>query len=276
MNTKGCNHFFIGVLALCTTFFCLPAGVHKSDAKIIDSVTTNVKHPEIGKGGSACQKLAAISPVKGNGQRVFKHWVNRCGERAEMATKRTKIGSTYWYGWSLFVPSTWKDTDAGFDIVNQFPTYPSHNGRFPKSGCGASGSTISRQANKGLVFNLQRKGDNVDVLCTKHTLAKISEIKGKWTDFVMHVKWTGNKDGFLKLWMKTGNNKYIQKINYQGATFWNDENTGPYFKMGLYKGEPNFKGPAPRFLYTAEYRLGDANSSFKQVMPRLSKQKIVE
>ena len=46
--------------------------------------------------------------------------------------------------------------------------------------------------------------------------------------------------------------------------------------MGLYKGNPNFKGPAPRSLYTAEYRLGDANSSFKQVVPRLSKQKIAE
>ncbi|MBD2305484.1 heparin lyase I family protein [Chroococcidiopsis sp. FACHB-1243] len=273
MNTKGCNHFFIGVLALCTTFLCLPEGVHKSDAKIIDSVITTVKRPELGKGGSACQKLATIPPTKGNGQKVFKHWVDRCGERSEMATKKTKIGETYWYGWSMFVPSTWKDTDAGFDIVNQFGAFPSKKGRRYK--CGGIGSKISRQGSN-FIFDLQRQGNFVDVECTKFNLAKVSQLRGQWTDFVMQVKWTGNKDGFLKLWMKTGNGNYVQKINHQGATFWNDEGTGPYFKMGLYKGNPNFKGPAPRSLYTAEYRLGDANSSFKQVVPRLSKQKIAE
>jgi hypothetical protein len=68
--------------------------------------------------------------------------------------------------------------------------------------------------------------------------------------------------------MKTGNGSNIQKVDYKGRTFWNDEGTGPFFKMGDYKGDPNFKGPAPRTLYTDEYRLGNDKSSFDEVAPR--------
>lgn len=84
----------------------------------------------------------------------------------------------------------------------------------------------------------------------------------------MQVKWTGNQDGFLKLWMRKGGGDYSQAVDYQGRTYWNDEGEGPLFKMGVYKGDPDFKGPAPRYLYTDEYRLGDNNSSFEEVEPR--------
>ncbi len=84
----------------------------------------------------------------------------------------------------------------------------------------------------------------------------------------MHVKWTGDSGGFLKLWTRTGGGEYSQEVDYQGRTYWNDEGEGSYFKMGLYKGDPNFKGPAPRYLYTDEYRMGDSSSSFEEVAPR--------
>ncbi|MDV2996459.1 MAG: hypothetical protein N4J56_006113 [Chroococcidiopsis sp. SAG 2025] len=195
----------LGTIFLGTALFA-SVGIHQSHAGIIESSTEITQARNKG-----CSGIEPSYNIKRAGQTAFKHWINRCGERAELEKKKTKIGETYWYGWSLFVPTDWQDSDPGFDIVNQFPAYPSHNGRFPKSGCGAAGSTISRQANKGLMFNLQRKGDNVDVLCTKHALAKISEIKGKWTDFVMHVKWTGNNDGFLKVWVKVGDGHTFKK-----------------------------------------------------------------
>lgn len=256
-----------------STIFIFSVGVHKSNAKIIESVTEKINHVELGKGGANCQKVETTSTFKRGGQKAFKHWIDRCGERAEMKMKRTKIGGTYWYGWSMFIPSDWQDTSAHYDIVNQWataPTMPVRGGGTFK--CGANGSHLARQDDT-FYFIFQRQGDSVDVKCTKYPLAKVSAVRGKWIDFVMHVKWTGNKDGFLKLWIKAGDRSYTQEINYKGRTFWNDEGTGPYFKMGLYKGEPGFKGPAPRYLYTDEYRLGDANSSFEQVAPRFSRVK---
>lgn len=265
-----------GAVLLSTTF-SFTTGINKSEAKLIDSVTENIseakaKEASGAKGGASCNKLENVStfidntihPVRG-GKQAFRHWVNRCGERSELRMKKTTIGQTYWYGWSMYIPSDWQDTNEGFDIFSQWATYPTpRNGKFT---CGANGSYMVRNG-KNVVFKFQHKGDSADIQCDRYTLATISNIRGKWVDFVMQVKWTGDKDGFLKLWMKTGNTSYTQKVDYQGRTFWNDEGEGPFFKMGEYKGDPNFKGPAPRYLYTDEHRLGDSNSSFEEVAPR--------
>lgn len=250
---------------------------NKVQAKIIESVTEDVSEANAteasrSKGGSSCNSLENVStfvdnsvhPVRG-GKQAFRHWVNRCGERSEFRMKKTKIGETYWYGWSMYIPTDWGDSDKGFDILSQWATYPTkRNGNFA---CGANGTYMTRNG-RNVVFKFQYKGDKEDIECDRYNLAKISDIRGKWVDFVMQVKWTGDKDGFLKLWMRTGGDEYSQEVDYRGRTYWNDEGEGPYFKMGLYKGDPNFKGPAPRYLYTDEYRLGDRNSSFEEVAPR--------
>lgn len=265
----------IGAVALLSTLSLTIAP--KSEAKIIESVVestseANATEAERAKGGSSCNRLENVSTFEDNslhpvrsGQKAFRHTVNRCSERSEFRMKKTQIGQTYWYGWSMFVPKDWGDSDPGFDILTQWATYPTkRNGNFT---CGANGSYITRNGNN-VVFKFQHKGEDTDIQCDRYNLAKISDIRGKWVDFVMQVKWTGNKDGFLKLWTRTGDGEYSQEVDYQGRTYWNDEGEGPNFKMGLYKGDPNFKGPAPRQLYTDEYRMGDSSSSFEEVAPR--------
>jgi len=44
-----------------------------------------------------------------------------------------------------------------------------------------------------------------------YPVADIEAIKGKWV-FVMHVKWTGDSDGFLKLWVKEGDKSYNLRL----------------------------------------------------------------
>jgi len=241
----------------------------KTQAEIIDSVTQSINQARdlessSSSGGESCNQLVNVNSIKGI-QHAFKHWVNLCGERSELVMNKTEIGKSYWYGWSMFVPSDWQDTSVGYDIVNQWATYPTDK-KFSQ-GCGGNGSYIAR-TNETFTFNLQHQGDSAQIDCNKFPIASVSEIKGKWVDFVMHVKWTGNKDGFLRLWTKIGSQPYNFTINYVGATYWNDEDTGPYFKMGLYKGDPHFEGPSPRYLYTTQYRLGDAKSTFKDVAPK--------
>jgi hypothetical protein len=270
----------LGVAVLGTSFF-LSVGVNKSHAEIIDSVTENIsqasgRHFSSAKGGSACNHLQNVTTFMGNtahpvraGQQAFMHQVDRCGERSEFEMKRTEIGKTYWYGWSMFIPSNWQDSDAGGEVVSQWLSFPGPHD-FRKA-CGASASFIARgrsgTSRDRFYYFLQHAGDTVEIECNKFPLTKVSEMRGKWVDFAMNVKWTGNKDGFVKLWMKIGNGSYTQKVDYKGRTFFNDEGAGPYFKMGLYKGDPNFAGPAPRIIYTDEYRLGNDRSSFEEVSP---------
>lgn len=240
---------------------------YTSQAKVIDAVTDDISQARSrefsnSKGGDACNKLEADHTVAG--RQAFRHWVARCGERSELAMQRTVLGNTYWYGWSIYIPPDWQDTPRGYDIVNQWLVYPAQI-HFKKA-CGAAGSYIARNQDK-FTFAFQRQGDTQEVVCTRYPLAEVADIRGKWVDFVMHVKWTGDQDGHLKLWMKIGNEPYQVMVDYTGSTYWNYAKTGPYFKMGLYKGDPNFKGPAPRYLYTANYRLGDASSDFQAVNP---------
>ncbi len=65
---------------------------------IIEAVTETVAQArgrEQGKGGPECQSLAGVSapaaPVRA-GKIAFQHRVMRCGERSELAMRKTKIG----------------------------------------------------------------------------------------------------------------------------------------------------------------------------------------
>ena len=122
-----------------------------------------------------------------------------------------------------------------------------------------------------LVYHLQGS-DNEDGrgggFCEEIRLAPFDEsLKGAWIDFVQHAVWTGDEDGFVRLWMKVGDGDYRQVVDYEGVTWWNDEDGGPYFKMGLYTGDPGWKGRSPAVVYTDEYRLGSAEAGFEAVAP---------
>ena len=199
------------------------------------------------------------------GKTAFQHRVNQKGERSELAMMKTEIGGTYWYGWSMLLPKDFDHTGSK-TIVMQLAAYPTpRNGKFP---CKTSGPFMHVSTDGRLVFHLQHKGDDQDMVCDEFTVAEdVSKLKGKWLDFVMHAKWTGNEDGFLQFWVKVDDNNYFQKVDYQGRTWWNDEDKGPYFKMGAYMGDPGWQGPPERTIYTDEYRLGNLNSSFDDVAP---------
>ncbi len=234
---------------------------------IIESVTESVKEARgrefvKSKGGPECNELMEVSSPTRAGKTAFKHWVSQCGERSELAMARTEIGGTYWYGWSMFIPADY-DHREHYTIVMQLATWPSpRNGEFP---CSGNGHKISITDSGNLRYDLQRAGKTQDSVCEKFQLGDL--VKGKWTDFVMHAKWTGDEDGFLKLWMRIGKEKYEHKIDHKGRTWWNDEDKGPYFKMGAYMGDPKWGGPESRTVYTDEYRLGDTEADFDDVAP---------
>lgn len=242
-----------------------PARSHLIESVTDDIEAARVREYQRSKGGPECNFMRQVSSPVRAGTAAFEHRVLTCGERSELAMARTEIGGTYWYGWSMYVPEEFDHT-GHYSIVMQMNTWPSpRDGKFP---CGGNGHKIQIGSSGALGFDLQRAGVEKDSECEKFPLGHVEAMKGKWIDFVMQGKWTGNPDGFLKLWMRVGEEPYRQVIDYRGRTWWNDEDRGPYFKMGLYTGDPNWKGPPNRTLYTDEYRLGGAEARFEDVAPR--------
>jgi hypothetical protein len=239
-----------------------------AQAEIIESVTEDIstargREADRSKGGPSHNKLTSTtSPVR-LGKTAFKHWVSNRGERSELAMRRTEIGGTYWYGWSMFLPDDF-DHRGSDTIVMQLASWPTpRNGRFPHS---ANGPYLEIQPSGRLIMHLQHRGEDKDMVCDDFVIAEdVASLRGNWLDFVMHAKWTGDNDGHFQLWMRFGNDPYEKKVDYKGATWWNDEDTGPYLKIGAYMGEPGWKGPESRTVYTDEYRLGDDKSSFEEV-----------
>ena len=218
-------------------------------AGIIDSKTDTLEPFDKGGNLDGGTITEVTSPARAGGK-AFRHYIPTSGKRAEISFDRTKIGETYWLGWSLYFPKNF-NPEGRTNIVSQWAAYPSsRNGNFA---CGGNGHKLTANGNK-FEYDLQFQPNE----CIEYDLGAVS--KERWVDFVMHVKWTGNKDGFLYLW-KDG----VQVISYNGPTWYNDEGDGPYFKMGAYKGSSG-KG-ADFELFTDEYRLGDSSSSMGQVTP---------
>lgn len=217
------------------------------------------------KGGTESNKLNVVTEKVRGGKYAFEHYVNNRGERSELAMVKSEIGREYWYGWSMLIPEDF-DFSGSYSIVAQMASYP--NQSYRKFKCGANGPYMVITSDGSLDFRLQFAGRKEDSDCIKYMLIQdISEYRGKWLDFVINAKWTGNDDGFLKMWLKADDNNYFQKINYRGPTWWNDEDEGPYFKMGLYMGDPGWKGPSERTILTDEFRMADEFSSFNDVAP---------
>ncbi len=237
---------------------------------LIESVTESVSRERMenhtNKGGCFGENSVVTAPAR-RGQRSFQHTVRNCAERAELAMSRTAIGATHWLGWSLYIPSDYVETSKA-NIFAQWAAYPTK--RTTKFPCGGVGHKL-KMKDGWLSYDLQgssnRNGD-ADGFCRQFRLAIVDDrLKGRWIDFVQQAKWTGNSDGFVKLWMRVDREPYRLVVDYRGSTWWNNEDRGPYFKMGLYTGDPGWTGRSPAIVYTDEYRLGNTNATCSDVAP---------
>lgn len=90
--------------------------------------------------------------------------------------------------------------------------------------------------------------------------------KGKWADWVVHIKFSYKSDGILEIWK----NK-VKIYSLYGPNSFNDENF-PYFKLGIYKwgwnGWASYSPESKRVLYMDEVRIGNSKSSLNEVSPQ--------
>lgn len=224
-----------------------------------------------------CASIELSQEQVRQGKYSYKHFAKNCSKRAELGFEPTKIGSTYWIGWSIFIPSDFDPKDH-FTIITQQAAWPSP--RAYTLACGGNGHKIAINSNGTIDFSLQylkqtgetgvkTKNENA---CRTFRIGHVDQWKGKWVDLVQNSKWSEKGDGFLKQWVRIGSNNtadYKVVIDYRGPTWWDEEteNLGPFHKMGLYYGSEDWKGQTPQYIWTDEYKLGDKNSSLDEVSP---------
>lgn len=184
--------------------------------------------------------------------------VNQGYDRSELAAKyRATPGKEYWYGWSLYIPEDFEGAKRGI-VVSQLHGY---NPRYLSKGKFFQLSVKDDKWHLWLEFQkdpkLEITGNSTGPY--RKILQKDTERvqKGKWTDFVVRVKWTHENDGFFQLWIDGK-----QVVDHRGATYFNVPN-GPLFKAGAYKRTDHGRS----FVYVDEVRVGNHKSSYREVVP---------
>lgn len=151
-----------------------------------------------------------------------------------------------WYGFSVYLPTT-HTADRGYEIVAQWHDVPDPNepSRNPIIAFWAHRNTWS-------ISNLW-DADAMTTYTIKSTGGKewsydgswsydLGPIElGKWTDWVVHVRWSWTNSGVLQIW-KNG----VLMVDQQGKPNCFNDRVMPYFKMGMYKGWVDDVGAATK------------------------------
>ncbi len=139
-------------------------------------------------------------------------------------------GDDYWYAWSTLFPADWV-RPLGWGI---FAEWHSMLATAPLIGMNANGDTAEATLLTGLVPD--ERTPVVDrVVPLLSTLSK-----GRWNDFVVHVRWSTRADGLVEIYHRVAGERSLRKL-----VSWRDVPTfqstpdgrgvGTYLLFGLYR-----------------------------------------
>lgn len=168
------------------------------------------------------------------------------GQRAEFSDspKDTKIEmeKEYWYGLSIFIPGDFAAPTKSNAVLFQWHTQ--------RSGPSPVLAIRVKDDNWLITGNATEK---------RRTLAKIPFEKDRWTDWVVHVRWSAERKGFWTIW-KDG----VEVVNERDIVTQFPEALGPYAKFGQYHSV----GEVPQnIVYFDEYRVAGPDGSYAAVAP---------
>ena len=134
-------------------------------------------------------------------------------ERSELSQNgnRNPVGSTYWYGWSIFFPENYKNVYPTKVALGQFHQEKSH--------------VVWMFQNSSGGYHLDDQVDGFTWMYYK--LIDENDLREIWHRIEVHVKWSNKGDGFFKVWVNGE-----QKVYYSGKTM---TATKTYFKYGIYR-----------------------------------------
>jgi hypothetical protein len=179
--------------------------------------------------------------------------------RAELTTSTPDADHVErWYGFSIYLPSTYWATDASAEILTQWHQHGDQGS--PPLSVGA------RNAHWEVAFQ--------GVPLSSPTLAAAEYARDTWTDWVVHVNWSSGTDGFFEVWRNSTPVQFVNPTTHATTTRINGANKpndgfGVYTKFGIYKWAWN-DGPSQvseRAIQYDDLRIADGSASYSAVAP---------
>jgi len=205
-----------------------------------------------------------VEGPKGEGK-VFRAEVPREDQRSELAFDRYVPedykwnGAVRWYAWSTFIPAGTRPAET-HTILAQWHRWQEGMRRGPFSWATGNPNVfaISKETDRYyLHFSWQpdpsvkskagRQTSNVPVEGDR----TYHEDEGRWVRWVARARWSMHDDGQFTLW-RDGQ----QVAHHDGANYLNMPR-GPYFKCGIYTGNPWEGGVDKVVTYTDDVLIGD-------------------
>lgn len=201
--------------------------------------------------------LVPVASPKRAGSGALMARLTKCHERAELREKTANhpaVGASRYYGFSLR-PDTNFDIDR-WTIVMQLAQWYSTIPAWANSG-----AWNYIRIDKGRwVFRCKWSDGSAQNVKTSDTdLGPVT--RGVWTDFVIMGNWRAISGGKLHVWIKLpGQTTYTEKVNRVGSVML-DVPKAPYFKIGIYRGDPNWTSPrAVDYIFADQIKVGTAFS----------------
>ena len=164
------------------------------------------------------------------------------------------VGSTQWYGFSLFIPKDFPIEDNRLVMGQWWSRSKISMGEVPKS------PPLSQDFRNGwFKIRVRHSVDRVfkQADAPKETIYETKHLPlGAWNDFIYQIKWSNGSNGLINVWL---NGKQV--ASYRGPVGYNDD-IGPTFKFGLYRDATD----KTEIIYYDEIRRG---SSFQEVDPSI-------
>ncbi|MDP4265746.1 MAG: polysaccharide lyase, partial [Bacteroidota bacterium] len=169
--------------------------------------------------------------------------------RAELVTDSDPLNQDRWYGFSMYLLD-WVDDDAPESV---FQWHPDNN-------VGTASMTLLTTGGR---FTYVTSNDNSGTNATLQYTDLGPVISNQWVDFVIHIRWATDTTGLLQVWMN--GSQVINRLNVKTAA------GTSYFKLGINKFGwlTQASTVTKRIFYFDEVRIGNANATYKDVVPFL-------
>lgn len=161
-------------------------------------------------------------------------------------------GDKIWVGFSVYIPPTWPDTVALKVMSSQIY---------------AVNSDPALRGPTNFAFNIQSPAGKLQWYLSHGTNLGVDVVKGKWTDFVFYLDM--KKNGWATVWVD-GNKVFDSARDMTGPTPEPSIGAPIYLNIGAYTGYDweTPEDPSDALVtYFDDIRVGDANSSYRDVAP---------
>ncbi|MEM9585828.1 MAG: sulfatase-like hydrolase/transferase [Planctomycetota bacterium] len=180
---------------------------------------------------------------------VFRAYVPRTEERSEIALNRHLPGEFQWkgetryYAWDTFLPKGFSPSGRHTILAQWHRWQPGMNDRFAWAKGHPNAFAIDQESGRYMVsLSYQKDPATTDGSGRTHIhevspeAIRYQDDLGKWVNWSARVRWSTDRDGLFVLYR---NGEPV--VRHEGPNYLNLPE-GPYFKCGLYTGDP-WDGP---------------------------------